>query len=135
MTTSRVQLQGGRRVSDHIAVTLLGLSVVFIVAILAVIVGNIVVNGFSSVSWEFVSQPPREGLTAGGILPAIVGTAALVLLMTIAAVPLGVAPPSTCMSTRRQRGCAWPGAATRLRKAVPGGVSFSSASFQRFWQP
>ncbi|MBK5260529.1 MAG: phosphate ABC transporter permease PstA [Thermoanaerobaculia bacterium] len=91
MASSRLHLQGGRRISDHVAVTLLGLSVVLIVAILAVIVGNIVVNGFSSVTWEFVSQAPREGLTAGGIFPAIVGTAALVLLMTIAAVPLGVA--------------------------------------------
>ncbi len=39
---------------------------------------------------EFVSAPPRESNTEGGILPAIMGTVLLVLLMTMAVVPLGV---------------------------------------------
>ena len=80
-----------RRVGDTISVVLLGASVVLIIAILVVIVGNIVIHGARQVTWEFVTQPPRDGLTAGGILPAIVGTAALVILMSAAAVPLGVA--------------------------------------------
>jgi phosphate transport system permease protein len=84
-------LRGARRSADRIAVTLLALSVILIVGILIVIVGNIAWHGVGTVTWEFISQPPRQGLTAGGIFPAIVGTAALVILMTIAAVPLGVA--------------------------------------------
>lgn len=80
-----------RRNTDRVLIGLLGMSVVLIVAILAVIVGNIAANGMRQVTWEFLSKPPRDGLTAGGILPAIVGTAALVLLMSVAAVPLGVA--------------------------------------------
>lgn len=84
-------LRGARRGADRIAVTLLALSVILIVVILIVIVGNIAWHGVRTVTWEFISQPPRQGLTAGGIFPAIVGTAALVILMTIAAVPLGVA--------------------------------------------
>jgi phosphate transport system permease protein len=76
---------------DRFLVGLLGLSVLLILAILAVIVGNIALHGISQISWNFLSQPPKEGLTAGGIFPAIVGTAALVLLMSMAAVPLGVA--------------------------------------------
>jgi len=84
-------LRGARRGADRIAVTLLALSVILIVGILVVIVGNIAWHGVRTVTWEFISQPPRQGLTAGGIFPAIVGTAALVILMTIAAVPLGVA--------------------------------------------
>lgn len=80
-----------RRTGDTVAVVLLGASVVLIVAILAVIVGNIAIHGAGQVTWEFVTQPPRDGLTSGGILPAIVGTAALVILMSAAAVPLGVA--------------------------------------------
>ena len=86
-------LQPGRkrRYGDQVAVTLLASSVVLIVAILLVIIGNIAWHGVGTVTWEFISQPPRAGLTEGGILPAIVGTAALVILMTIAAVPLGVA--------------------------------------------
>ena len=38
----------------------------------------------------FVSQPPREGNTEGGIYPAIVGTVVLVLLMAVMVAPLGV---------------------------------------------
>ncbi len=80
-----------RRIGDKIAVGLLGLSVVLIIAILVVILGNVAYHGFGAVTWEFITKPPRDGLMAGGIMPAIVGTAALVILMSIAAVPLGVA--------------------------------------------
>jgi phosphate transport system permease protein len=80
-----------KRLKDKAAIALLGLSVAIILAILFVIVGNVVVHGARQVTWEFVTQPPRDGLTAGGIMPAVVGTAALVILMSVAAVPLGVA--------------------------------------------
>lgn len=80
-----------RRFFGRLAIALLGSSVLLILSILVVIVGNILLHGLGMVTWEFISQPPRDGLTAGGILPAIIGTAALVLLMSVAAVPLGVA--------------------------------------------
>jgi phosphate transport system permease protein len=70
---------------------LLGFSVLLIVGILVVILGNVAFHGAKAVTWEFLTQPPRDGLTAGGIMPAIVGTAALVILMSVVAVPLGVA--------------------------------------------
>ena len=85
MKAARAQL------GDKIAIALLGFSVVIILAILVVIIGNIAMHGARTVTWEFISQPPRDGLMAGGIFPAIVGTAALVILMSIVAVPLGVA--------------------------------------------
>lgn len=84
-------LRPQRRSLDRVLIALLGLAVLLILAILVLIVGNIVIHGAGQISWEFISQPPRDGLTAGGIFPAILGTALLVLLMTIAAVPLGVA--------------------------------------------
>lgn len=89
--TSPVKLAGGGRIADKVAITLLGSSVVLILAILVVILGNVAFHGAGAVTWEFITQPPRAGLTEGGIWPAIVGTAMLVMLMTIAAVPLGVA--------------------------------------------
>jgi phosphate transport system permease protein len=58
---------------------------------LAVIVGNVIAGGAGILSWEFVSAAPRDGMTAGGIFPAIFGTVALTLLMTLGAVPAGVA--------------------------------------------
>jgi len=62
-----------------------------IVTIVAIIIGNIVLHGIGKLSWEFLSEPPRDHFTKGGIFPAIFGTAALVILMTIAVIPLGVA--------------------------------------------
>ncbi len=40
--------------------------------------------------WAFVSEPPREANTAGGIFPAIFGTVLMVLLMSVFVTPLGV---------------------------------------------
>jgi phosphate transport system permease protein len=70
---------------------LTALACVIIVAMVVIVIGNIVNNGVERFSWEFLSQAPREGMKAGGIFPAIFGTAALVILMTIAVIPLGVA--------------------------------------------
>jgi len=41
--------------------------------------------------WEFLSADPRESNTEGGVFPAIFGTVIMVLLMSIAVVPFGVA--------------------------------------------
>lgn len=76
---------------DRAAVALLACSVILVLAILAVIVGNVVIHGAGQVSWTFLTSAPEQGLTAGGIYPAIVGTVMLVLLMTVVAVPFGVA--------------------------------------------
>ncbi|HYR29557.1 MAG TPA: phosphate ABC transporter permease PstA [Thermoanaerobaculia bacterium] len=79
-----------RRAWEKVGVGLLGLSVLVIIAILVIILGNVARHGAGTVTWEFISKPPRAGLTEGGILPAIAGTAALVILMSVLAVPLGV---------------------------------------------
>ncbi len=71
--------------------SLTGLACLIIVAMVVIILGDIVINGHKHLSWEFLSAEPRIGMTEGGIFPAIFGTLALVLLMTIAVVPLGVA--------------------------------------------
>ncbi len=71
--------------------TLTGLACLIIVAMLAIILANVAIHAWPRLSWEFITSEPREGMTAGGIFPAIFGTAALVLLMTLAVVPLGVA--------------------------------------------
>jgi phosphate transport system permease protein len=61
-----------------------------IVLILALILGNIFYHGKDHLSWQFLTAAPDQGMTAGGIFPAIYGTVVLVLIMTIAVVPLGV---------------------------------------------
>lgn len=67
-----------------------GLACLVLTAMVALILGNIVRHGIGHISWAFLTQAPKSGMTEGGIFPAIFGTAALVLLMTMAAVPLGV---------------------------------------------
>ena len=69
---------------------LTGFAAFLIVAMVAVIMGNITWYGWRTVSWEFLASAPREGMTAGGIFPAIFGTVALVLLMVIVLVPFGI---------------------------------------------
>lgn len=56
-----------------------------------IIVGTLIVRGGPAISWEFLFTPPRDNMTAGGILPALVGTIWLVVVALLASVPIGVA--------------------------------------------
>jgi phosphate transport system permease protein len=66
-----------------------GLSAFLIVAVVLYVMGTIIVGGWEVLSWEFITAAPKEGMTAGGIFPAIVGTALLVMIMSVAGVPVG----------------------------------------------
>lgn len=61
-----------------------------VVAILFLIIGFIVVRGISAISWEFIFGMPENGMTEGGIFPAIVGTLCLVAGSILFAFPIGV---------------------------------------------
>ncbi len=50
----------------------------------------IFINGFQAISWEFLTQPPRDSMTKGGIMPAILGTIYLTVGAIAVALPLGV---------------------------------------------
>ena len=65
------------------------LAVALIIAILFIILGIIVYEGRDKFSWEFISSFPTDGMTKGGIFPALIGTFILVIVMSIAAVPFG----------------------------------------------
>ena len=47
-------------------------------------------NGIHVLSWEFISQPPLDAMTKGGIFPVIIGTVLLTVLCMIAVIPIGV---------------------------------------------
>jgi phosphate transport system permease protein len=79
------------RIGDFSLLGLSGAATVMVLLILAVILSDVVVNGLPRLSISFLTEPPREGMTAGGILPAIVGMVEMVVLMTLAGVPVGVA--------------------------------------------
>lgn len=65
------------------------LAVALVIAILFIILGIIVYQGRDKFSWEFISSFPTDGMTKGGIFPALIGTFILVIVMSIAAVPFG----------------------------------------------
>ncbi|MGB2894567.1 MAG: phosphate ABC transporter permease PstA [Anaerolineales bacterium] len=47
-------------------------------------------NGLPGISWQFLTEFPRDGMRAGGILPAIMGTLWLTLGTALFSVPLGI---------------------------------------------
>ena len=62
----------------------------WVVLILFVILGFIIIKGASVISWDFLTKSPEEGMTSGGIYPAIVGTLYLVLGSSLISFPIGV---------------------------------------------
>ena len=79
-----------KQLSQHIAFSGFTIISLVVVGILFVILGFIIVRGASVISWEFITGMPEEGMTKGGILPAIIGTGCLILGSMIFAFPIGV---------------------------------------------
>jgi phosphate transport system permease protein len=79
-----------KAVSEKIGFGILIFTSLLVVLTLAGILINIFYNGVSVISWDFLTQPPRDGMTAGGILPAIIGTFVVSIITVIFAVPLGM---------------------------------------------
>jgi len=80
-----------KRFGDTAFAITTALATALILSVLAIIVFDVWLQGWPSLSVEFLTEDPQEGMTAGGIFPAIVGTVALVILMTVAVIPVGVA--------------------------------------------
>lgn len=79
-----------KNISQNIAFTIFRLLSALVVLILFWILGFIVVKGIGVISWEFLTTGPTDGMTAGGIYPAIVGTLLLVAGSIVVAFPIGV---------------------------------------------
>jgi len=65
-------------------------TLVTILPILGIVV-YIAIKGAPAISWEFISAMPRDGMRAGGILPAIIGTLYLMVGTGVVSIPLGIA--------------------------------------------
>ncbi len=76
--------------SERIGFFLLTLAGILVLFILSLILLDIFSKGIKTISLEFLTQPPREGMTKGGIFPAILGTFVVSLITVIFAVPLGM---------------------------------------------
>ncbi len=62
-----------------------------IVLFLLIMIFTFISNGIGAISWTFLTDKPREGMTQGGIFPAIMGTIVLTLLTMVFAIPVGIA--------------------------------------------
>lgn len=79
-----------KRRSQNLAFGLFRAMSLLVVGILFVILGFIVTKGISVISWDFITKMPTEGMTSGGIFPAIVGTLCLIAGSMIFSFPIGV---------------------------------------------
>ncbi len=66
-------------------------SALIITLALGGIIFYIFYNGYSVISWDFITKPPTDSMTKGGIMPAIIGTIYLTLGAIAIGLPLGIA--------------------------------------------
>lgn len=76
--------------TQRIAFFFLLLATLLIVVPVGLIVVIIIQKGLPAINWQFLSDIPRQGMRAGGIFPAIVGTLYLVSGAIIFALPIGL---------------------------------------------
>jgi phosphate transport system permease protein len=77
--------------SQKIGFFILSLCIITTLFFLGVILYFIIVRGLKVISWEFLTQVPKNGMTEGGVAPAIIGTFYLTLGAILFALPLGLA--------------------------------------------
>lgn len=76
--------------TQNIAFFFLLLATLLIVIPVGLIVVIIIQKGLPAINWQFLSDMPRQGMRAGGIFPAIVGTLYLVTGAILFALPIGL---------------------------------------------
>ncbi|HEY3298235.1 MAG TPA: phosphate ABC transporter permease PstA [Armatimonadota bacterium] len=76
--------------NEKIVAFLLSLSAVMVVLPVIAIVYFLLSKGYSGLSWSFLTQMPRDGMQAGGVMPALVGTLYLLVGTLVFAVPMGI---------------------------------------------
>jgi phosphate transport system permease protein len=86
----RVRIKTRRQRRQKIIFLLFRLAAVINGAALLSVLLFLLAKGWRAISWTFLTQPPYEAMTKGGILPCIVGTVALGLGAILVALPIGV---------------------------------------------
>lgn len=78
------------KLSQKIAYTALALATLIVILPVLTVIIIIIKNGWSALSWEFLTTMPKDGMRAGGILPAILGTLSIVSCAICVTLPVGV---------------------------------------------
>lgn len=79
-----------RRMGQHLMFSLFRVFSYAIVVVLFGILGFLIYKGAGALSWEFLTEAPSDGMTKGGIFPAIVGTLYLMAGSALFAFPVGI---------------------------------------------
>ncbi|MGM0409908.1 MAG: phosphate ABC transporter permease PstA [Bacillota bacterium] len=79
-----------RHIKQKIYFSLFGITLLMALSVLALIIYFVFSRGIGVISWEFIFSSPKNGMTEGGIFPAILGSFYLVIGSILFAVPLGV---------------------------------------------
>jgi len=75
---------------EALGFNILRLCVWAVIFILIVILYDIISKGAGVINWKFLTQAPKNGMTEGGIFPAIVGTFAVTVITALLSIPLGM---------------------------------------------
>ena len=79
-----------KRFREALGFNILRLCVWTVIFILIVILYDIISKGAGVINWKFLTQAPKNGMTEGGIFPAIVGTFAVTVITALLSIPLGM---------------------------------------------
>lgn len=79
-----------RKRNQTLVFALLRIATVIVIGILFSLLAFLVWKGIRVISWEFLTDIPRNGMTKGGIFPAIVGTICLTIFSIFIAFPIGL---------------------------------------------
>ena len=91
MSVSTSSLQSRRNFLQKIVFNVFRLAALINGLALFIIIYFMIANGWKAITWTFLTQPPMDSMTKGGILPCIVGTLCLSLGAILIAMPIGVA--------------------------------------------
>jgi phosphate transport system permease protein len=75
---------------QRLGYAVLTLAALAVVVPILLVIGIVVSRGMEAINWEFLTAMPRDGMKAGGIFPAIVGTLLLTIGTAVVAIPVGV---------------------------------------------
>jgi phosphate transport system permease protein len=80
-----------RNTTQKVMWGLFGASSIINLTALLIICSFVLINGLPAISWTFLTEAPKDSMTAGGIWPCILGTILLSLGTMVVSFPLGVA--------------------------------------------
>ena len=78
------------RIRETIARVVIWSAAILVMAVLGFVIAHVLVKGLPAISWEFLTQIPRDMGRAGGIASPIVGTLLVTLVAVVIAIPFGI---------------------------------------------